>query len=165
MNAARPMMATSAATTTAVPLPGAPALAQLAASTSAVTVTPRTTAPAMSNLRPERPAMCGTATTASASATRPTGMLIQKTQRHPQASVMRPPTIGPDEDRDRERRADDREHARPLARGGDLADDRLRHQVQAGRADALHDARERELGHVLRESAEQRRHEEHDERS
>ena len=39
--------------------------------------------------------MWGTATTASASAIRPTGMLIQKTQRQPQASVMRPPASGP----------------------------------------------------------------------
>ena len=58
-------------------------------------MTPSVSAPAMSNLRPERPAMCGTATTARASAIRPTGMLIQKTQRHPHASVMSPPARGP----------------------------------------------------------------------
>ena len=85
---------------------------------SAVTVTPSTSAPAMSNLRPERPAMCGTATTASASAMRPTGMLIQKTQRHPQASVMRPPDERADEDRDGEGGADDRQDPRALARRG-----------------------------------------------
>ena len=78
-----------------MPVPGVPALAQLAAKTKAVTVTPSTSAPAMSNRRPERPAMWGTATTASARAMRPTGMLIQKIQRQPQASVMRPPAIGP----------------------------------------------------------------------
>ena len=104
--------------------------------------------------------MWGTATTASASAIRPTGMLIQKTQRQPQASVMRPPDERADEDRDGERGADDRHDPRAFARRRHLADDRLRHEVQAGRADALRDARDRELRDVLRETAEQRRDEE-----
>ncbi len=39
--------------------------------------------------------MCGTAITASARAIMPMGMLIQKIQRQPHASVMRPPASGP----------------------------------------------------------------------
>ncbi len=80
---------------TGAPRPVVPALAQPAASTNAVTDMPSATAPATSNRRPERPAMWGTATMASARAMSPTGMLIQKTQRQPQASVMIPPARGP----------------------------------------------------------------------
>ena len=126
---------------TGMPLPAAPALAQPAASTRAVTVTPSTSAPAMSNRLPERPAMCGTATTASASAISPTGMLIQNTQRQPHASVMRPPASGPTRIAIGKAAPMMREHAGALARRGDLADDRLRHEVKTGRADALGDAR------------------------
>ena len=107
--------------------------------------------------------MCGTATTASASAIETDGDVDPE---HPAPS----PGVGDDatheradEDRDGERGADDRQDARALAGSGDLADDRLRHQVQAGRADALPDARERELRDVLREAAEQRRDQEQDE--
>ena len=65
-----------------------------------------------------------------------------------------------DEDRDGERGADPRHDPGAFARRRHLADDRLRHEVQAGRADALRDARDGELGDVLRETAEQRRDEE-----
>ena len=39
--------------------------------------------------------MCGTATSASANATTPTGALIQNTHGQPQVSVMMPPSTGP----------------------------------------------------------------------
>ena len=51
-----------------------------------------------------------------------------------------------DEDRDGERRPDDAEIARPLTRCGDRREDRLRHELQAGRAHALQHAGHDELG-------------------
>ena len=132
MNAANPRIATSAAIISGMPVPGVPALTHPAASTNAVTVTPSTSAPAMSNLRPERPAMWGTATTASARAIMPTGMLIQKIQRQPQASVMRPPAIGPTRIA-MGNAAPIHDMTRGRSRGDrDLADDRLRHEVETG---------------------------------
>jgi len=44
-----------------------------------------------------------------------------------------------------------------------VGDDRLRHELQPGRAHALRDPRDDELRHVLREAAGERRHEEDDE--
>ena len=90
---------------------------QVTASTSAATATLKRDGAGDVELPPlASGSMCGTATTASASAMRPTGMLIQNTHRQPHESVISSADERPDEDRDGERGADDRQHARALAR-------------------------------------------------
>ena len=50
--------------------------------------------PSQSNRRPPLPRRAGRRS-AMASATRPSGTLIQKTERHPQCCVSQPPATGP----------------------------------------------------------------------
>ncbi len=106
--------------------------------------------------------MCGTATTASASAIRPTGMLIQKTQRHPQASVMRPPTSGPTRIAIGNA-APMIERTRGRSRGG-ATSPTIVCGMRCRPAEPMPCATRAigELGDVLREPAEQRRDEEQD---